>query len=112
MRPIAVLCLGLAVCAAVIHAKTLGVNETTLLESLKLSYAQLVSYYDRKTGFFGDDSGGVPLWTTANQLETSANYYAITQDASVLDIFENSYVRLKSRYACGLKQEYVAYCLK
>jgi hypothetical protein len=68
-----------------------------LMESLTQAYKQLITYYDWKTGFFGDDSGGLPLWTTANQLETVANYYALTHDISALDIFENSYAQLKPR---------------
>ena len=70
----------------------------SVLSSLQSGYQQLISYYDYKTGFFGDSSSGTPLWTTANQLETLANYYALSSDSSVLAYFENSYVQLKHSY--------------
>lgn len=75
-----------------------AVNDNSLVDSLTNSFEQLKSYYDKTTGFFGDDSMGLPLWTTANQIETTANYYEITKDESALEIFENSYLRLKSRF--------------
>ncbi len=34
----------------------------------------LLTYFDPKTGWIGNMSGGVPFWTTANAVETMANY--------------------------------------
>lgn len=64
---------------------------------------QLNTYYDWKTGFWGNNSNGVPFWTTANVLETLANYLIVTngQDqAEIMPMVTNTYTKMLPRY-CG-----------
>lgn len=60
--------------------------------------AQLHTFYDWETGFWGNFSGGVPFWTTANAVEMLSNYMIETLDTSPLPRIENTFVKMALRY--------------
>ena len=58
---------------------------------------QLLSFYDNSTGFFGP-AATIPFWTTANAVETLANYYMLTKDSTVLPVLADVHQKAFARY--------------
>ena len=86
--------LGAAAPAAALSKEDLTVG---LLKNVAGSAArQLLSYYNKQTGWFG--SAGVPFWTTANAVETLANYMNLTGDASPLATLDDCHRQAFRRY--------------
>lgn len=76
--------------------------------ALTLAYNELMSFYEASTGYFG---GYDYFWTTANQIETVANYYALTGDPKALTLFENSFKKIKPRYCNCYRDDMLWYVL-
>jgi hypothetical protein len=53
---------------------------------------QLLTFYNKSSGEFGPSSD-TPYWTTANAVETLANYAAQTGDASVLPLLADAHAK-------------------
>jgi predicted alpha-1,6-mannanase (GH76 family) len=104
--------LALALCAAARVSAAEGVEEPLTRERVaaaaRSAVGTLLSYYDAKNGWVGNTSGGSPFWTTANAVESLANYMQLTGDATpmpfIVDIFGASF----SRYCGGPGPE--AFC--
>ena len=77
-----------------LHATVSATSIKEVRSALTHTFNELMAFYEASSGYFG---GHDYLWTTANQIETVANYYALTGDLTALSVFENSYMKIKPR---------------
>ena len=88
----------LVCCAALATAATAPPSLAELTGNATAGVTELLSFYNHTSGFFG--TMGVPFWTTANAIETLANYMmAVPSDATrIIPYVENTFRTSKPRY--------------
>lgn len=101
----------LGACASALSNSLRGVDDAAVLRGTAASgVQQLLSFYNKSTGEFGPPET-IPFWTTANAVETLANYVALTNDTSVMPIISDVHDKAFARYCNCYRDDHLWYVL-